>query len=151
MGLAYEYALERQENGWRLVRFPDFPEALTEGETEAEARANARDCLIAAIEGYMKAGRALPRPGSGRAHTDRAAVPSLVAAKMAVYEAMRMRGWSKTRLAKELGLSENSGTAAARPASQFAIAADRRGSGENERGTLHRLAEDAKPEGSRSR
>jgi antitoxin HicB len=108
MGLAYDYALERQANGWRLVRFSDFPEALTEGETEDEARANARDCLIAAIEGYMKAGRALPRPGGERARTERVAVPSLVAAKMAVYEAMRMKGWSKTRLAKELGLSENS-------------------------------------------
>jgi antitoxin HicB len=108
MGLAYDYTLERQDNGWLLVRFSDFPEALTEGETEEEARANARDCLIAAIEGYMKAGRALPRPGGGRSSADRAAVPSLVAAKMAVYEAMRMKGWSKTRLAKELGLSDNS-------------------------------------------
>lgn len=108
MGLAYDYALEPQENGWLLVRFSDFSEALTEGETEAEARANACDCLIVAIEGYMKAGRALPRPANGRGGANRAAVPSLVAAKMAVYEAMRMKGWSKTRLAKELGLSENS-------------------------------------------
>jgi predicted RNase H-like HicB family nuclease len=63
MALAYRYKLERQENGWWLVRFSGVPEALTEGETEAEARRNALDCVIAALEGYMKAGKALPRRG----------------------------------------------------------------------------------------
>ena len=55
IALGYRYTLEPQENGWWLVRFPEIPEALTEGETEEEARANAADC-----EGYMKAGRPLP-------------------------------------------------------------------------------------------
>ena len=32
----------------------------------------------------------------------------MVTAKLAVYETMRKRGWSKTRLAKELGVPENS-------------------------------------------
>jgi hypothetical protein len=35
-------------------------------------------------------------------------LPSLVTAKLAVYETMRKRGWSKLRLAKELGMPENS-------------------------------------------
>src|ERR1700758_3998251 len=61
MAFGYRYALERQENGWWLVRFPGIPEALTEGETEEEARLCALDCLIAALEGYTKAGRPLPR------------------------------------------------------------------------------------------
>jgi predicted RNase H-like HicB family nuclease len=60
MALGYRYKLERQENGWWLVRFPDIPEALTEGETEEEARVNAVDCVIAALDGYVKAGRSLP-------------------------------------------------------------------------------------------
>ena len=54
--------LERQDNGWWLVRFADIPEALTEGETKDEALENAQDCLIAALEGYIKAGRYIPRP-----------------------------------------------------------------------------------------
>jgi antitoxin HicB len=61
MAFGYRYELERQENGWWLVRFPEIPEALTEGETEEEARANAVDCVIVALEGYVKAGRRLPR------------------------------------------------------------------------------------------
>jgi antitoxin HicB len=108
MAFGYRYTLQRQENGWWLVRFPGIPEALTEGETEAEARANARDCVIAALEGYMKAGRPLPREGAGRSRADRVILPSLVTAKLAVYETMRARGWSKVKLAKELDMPENS-------------------------------------------
>jgi antitoxin HicB len=108
MAVGYEYTLERQENGWWLVRFPRVPEALTEGETEEEARTNAIDCVITALEGYMKAGRPIPRPSAPSSGRDRAVLPSLVTAKLAVYETMRNRGWSKTRLAKELGVPENS-------------------------------------------
>ncbi|MGA7195999.1 MAG: type II toxin-antitoxin system HicB family antitoxin [Roseiarcus sp.] len=108
MAFGYRYTLERQENGWWLVRFPGIPEALTEGETKEEARANALDSVIEALEGYMKAGKPMPREGAGHSGPERAVLPSLVTAKLAVYETMRSRGWSKVRLAKELGLSENS-------------------------------------------
>ena len=109
MAFGYRYTLERQENGWWLVRFPGIPEALTEGETEEQARANARDCVISALEGYMKAGKPLPRDGAGHSgRPERAVLPSLVTAKLAVYETMRTHGWSKVKLAKELGMSENS-------------------------------------------
>ena len=108
MAFGYRYTLKRQENGWWLVRFPGIPEALTEGETEEEARASALDCATTALEGYMKAGKPLPRKGAGHSGPDRAVLPSLVTAKLAVYETMRARGWSKVKLAKELGMSENS-------------------------------------------
>ena len=108
MAVGYEYTLEREENGWWLVRFPRIPEALTEGETEEEARTSAIDCVITALEGYMKAGRAIPRPPTPSPGRHRVVLPSLVTAKLAVYETMRKRGWSKTRLAKELGVPENS-------------------------------------------
>ena len=108
MAFGYRYILERQNNGWWLVRFPGIPQALTEGETKEEARANARDCVITALEGYMKASRPLPRVGAGHSGSDRAVLPSLVTAKLAVYETMRARRWSKVKLAKELGMSENS-------------------------------------------
>ena len=108
MAFGYRYTLERQANGWWLVRFPAIPEALSEGETEEAARANASDCVIAALEGYIKAGRPMPREGAGHFGPDRAVLPSLVTAKLAVYETMRSRGWSKVRLARELDVPENS-------------------------------------------
>jgi antitoxin HicB len=108
MAVGYEYVLERQENGWWLVRFPKIPEALTEGEIEEEARTNAIDCVITVLEGYVKAGRPIPRPSALGPGRDRAVLPSLVTAKLVVYETMRKLGWSKTRLARELGVPENS-------------------------------------------
>lgn len=108
MAFGYRYTLERQDNGWWLVRFPGIPEALTEGETEDEARTNALDCVIAALEGYMKDGRPLPRHGAAHSGPNRAVLPSLVTAKLAVYETMRSRGWSKAKLARALGMPENS-------------------------------------------
>ena len=78
MAFGYRYTLKRQDNGWWLVRFPGIPEALTEGETKEEARANALDCVIAALEGYMKAGRPLSRAGAVHSGPYRTAPPSLV-------------------------------------------------------------------------
>ncbi len=108
MAFGYHYTLHRQKNGWWLVRFPGIPQALTEGETKEEARANALDCVIAALEGYMKQGSPLPRDGARHSGADRVVLPSLVTAKLAVYETLRARGWSKLKLAKELGMPENS-------------------------------------------
>jgi antitoxin HicB len=105
VAFGYPYKLERQSNGWWLVRFPDVPEALTEGETKEEAFENAKDCLIAALEGYVKAGRSIPRPPQGG---DRIVLPSLVTAKLAVYVNMQKQNWSRTRLAQALGMPENS-------------------------------------------
>jgi hypothetical protein len=41
------------DGAWQ-VRFPDVPEALTEGDTEAEAHALATDVLLAALGGLVK-------------------------------------------------------------------------------------------------
>ena len=105
VAFGYPYKLERQSNGWWLVRFPDIPEALTEGKTTEDAFENAKDCLITALEGYIKAGRAIPRPPF---KGDRIILPSLVTAKLAVYVNMQKHGWSKVKLAGKLGMPENS-------------------------------------------
>ena len=119
MAFGYRYTLERQENGWWLVRFPGIPEALTEGETQDEARANAVDCVIAAIEGYMKAGRPLPRGGAAHTGRDRAVLPSLVTAKLAVYETMRAR-LVEAQAREAARHAREHGAPAARPTSQLA-------------------------------
>ena len=106
----YEFTvvIEKDEDGRFLAICPALQGCYTEGETEEEARTNAVDCVITAIEGYMKDDRPVPRPPAPGVGRDRAVLPSLVTAKLAVYETMRNRGWSKTRLAKELGVPENS-------------------------------------------
>lgn len=104
-GLVWPVELARQEDGAILVTFPDVPEALTEGETEAEAMVQAQDCLVAALGGYIGARRAIPRPSPARGRTT-VPLPALAAAKIALYGAMRAQGVGNTALAVRLGLSE---------------------------------------------
>jgi antitoxin HicB len=44
------------------VRFPDLPEAITEGETLEEALANASEVLTLTLEGRIDEGMEIPRP-----------------------------------------------------------------------------------------
>ena len=104
-GLVWPVELARQEDGSILVTFPEVPEALTEGETEAEAMVQAQDCLVAALGGYIVARRALPWPSPAGGRTT-VPLPVLTAAKIALYGAMRTQGIGNTALAARLGLSE---------------------------------------------
>ena len=103
--LAYPVRLERDDQGVVLVSFPDIPEALTEGTTEGEALAEAQDCLIAALAGYIDDRRGIPRPSPGRGRP-LVALPALAAAKIALYRTMLERGLSNAALARQLGTME---------------------------------------------
>lgn len=103
--LEWPAKLERQDDGSLLVSFPDIPEALTEGATESDALVQARDCLVAALGGYVAARRDIPPPSQRRGCAV-IALPALVAAKIALYDAMRAEGIGNTGLAERLGLSE---------------------------------------------
>ncbi len=103
--MAWPAELARQEDGSILVFFSDIPEALTEGGNESEALAQARDCLIAALGGYIGARRDIPKPSAARGRP-MIALPALAAAKIALYNAMRADGIGNTALATRLGVSE---------------------------------------------
>jgi antitoxin HicB len=106
MTRALSYAFEPEDSGGVLLQFVDVPEAHTACATEAAAAEQALDCLIAALGGYIKLGRKIPRPSP--AHGCPVAIlPPLVAAKLMLYEAMRAQGITRTELARQLGLQEN--------------------------------------------
>jgi antitoxin HicB len=106
MAHAFPYRLEPQPGGV-LVQFVDVPEAHTFGPTEADAGGdNALDCLIAALGGYIRLGREIPKPSPARGRPV-VVLPPLVAAKLALYEAMRAQRITRTELARQLGLQEN--------------------------------------------
>ena len=102
---AWPVDLQRQDDGAILVSFPDIPEALTEETAEADALAQARDCLIAALGSYVGARRPIPRPSPARGRAT-VALPVLMAAKIALYGAMRAQSIGNTALAARLGLTE---------------------------------------------
>ena len=88
------------------MRFPDLPEALTEGDDEADALAQAADCLAEAIAGRMDDREDIPlpsRPGRGRHPV---ILDALLAVKAALYLAMRRHAVGNARLARDIGVDE---------------------------------------------
>lgn len=103
---AFPAHIERDEDGFFLVTFPDVPEAGTDGETEVEALTEAVDCLIAALGGYINDRRDIPRPSRPKRGQPVVAPPPLVSAKLALYQAMREAGITRVALGERLGVSE---------------------------------------------
>ena len=104
MRFVYPYSVYQNDNGAWQVRFPDVPEALTEGDTEAEAHALATDALVAALGGLAKLKRDLPAPSASGEHF--VVVPALQSAKLALCQAMREAGLNNVTLAAKLGRHE---------------------------------------------
>lgn len=105
MRYAYPYdAVPQPEGGW-TVTFPDVPEAITQGDTAEEVAAMAEDALVTALSFYTDSGQALPSPSP--AHNRKLAiVPPLVAAKLALHDAMLAAGMSNVVLGRRLGLED---------------------------------------------
>jgi antitoxin HicB len=80
------------------------PEALTQGESEAEVLVRAVDALETALEMYMAEGDALPIPSKAR-RRQRTVTPSALAVlKLSIYSAMMSDKVRKTELARRLGM-----------------------------------------------
>lgn len=105
MRYAYPYDLTPQPEGGFTVTFPDIPEAITQGDTEEEAAAMAEDALVTALSFYADAAQPLPRPSTPKGRP-LAYVPPLVAAKLALHDAMAAAGVSNVALARLLGTDE---------------------------------------------
>jgi len=58
----YPVTLKRDQKAGSSPRLKDIPEAITQGETEAEALAAARDALETALDFYFEDNRAVPLP-----------------------------------------------------------------------------------------
>jgi len=102
----YPVELEPEPDGSAVnLSFPDVRGARTWGDDEAEALSLAEDCLIAALGGYVELDHAIPKPSPARGRPT-VSLPPLVAAKLALYEAMRAQGVSREDLAARLGMAE---------------------------------------------
>src|SRR5271154_4661144 len=105
MHYAYPYQLLPQPEGGFTVTFQDVPEAITQGDNDKEAAAMAEDALVPALSFYTDHPEQLPppSPADGR---PLAYVPPLVAAKLALHDAMIAAGVSNVALAQQLGTDE---------------------------------------------
>jgi antitoxin HicB len=95
------------ENGDIVVTFPDVPEAITFGNSQADALRHASDALDAALSFYIDAGKDLPvpsRPRGRRVHL--VGVSALSDAKLQLYTAVRASGVRKSELARRMGIAK---------------------------------------------
>ena len=100
--LTYPVILREDDNKTYLVRFPDFPEAITYGDTKDEALERAVDALATAIDAYIADRRDIPEPSTPKAKQPSVTLPLLMGTKVALYQSMRTQGVGKAELARRL-------------------------------------------------
>lgn len=115
MMYAYPCQLTADEDGGYVATFPDVPEAITGGSDRAESLAMAEDALATALAGYVHAKWDIPSPSEAAGGQVPVPVPTIVAAKLALYTAMRSQGVTKVELARRLGVSEAAARKLANP------------------------------------
>ncbi len=106
MDYIFAASIEPDPDGGFLVTFPDVPEAITCGDTVAEARIAGSEALGLALRGIAAMGRSLPRPQAEGQELVPIAVAPDTALKLAVVEAFAQSGLSKRELARRLGKAE---------------------------------------------
>lgn len=96
---------DREEGAGFVVTFPDVPAAITGARTRKESLVLAEDALVAALSVYVARRDDLPTPSPVADGQYSIAVPPLVAAKLALYTAMREQRLTDAALADRLELS----------------------------------------------
>ena len=104
---SYPAEIERDEDGRFVVVFPDFGWGATDGATQEEALAEARDLLREIIATVIREGGALPDPSKAGKGRPLIVPPVQIALKAALYEAWREAGISQRRLARDLDVAES--------------------------------------------
>jgi antitoxin HicB len=100
----YEWpAILEREGDAVLVRFPDIPEAITNGYSEREALEYALDVLTVVLAEYIRRRRPLPVPSKPRRGMRMIRLPALQQSKLALYAALQESGISKAELSRRLG------------------------------------------------
>lgn len=107
MQFIFAARFQPEEDGGFLVTFPDVPEAISQGDDLADARASAADALAVALRGRLADGRPFPEPAARGADLVDIPVDAETALKVAMIQAFGQAGISKSELARRLGKVES--------------------------------------------
>lgn len=101
--MRYPLTLTPDQNGTIIAQAVDAPGALTVGRDEADAVAQAVDALVTLFAYLMTEGETIPPPSRPKRGQACAVLPPMVAAKLAIYQAMHAAGLTQSALAERLG------------------------------------------------
>lgn len=102
----YPAILTPEEEGGFTVGFIDLSEAVTQGEDVEDALKEAADCLEEAIANRIVMGLEIPKPTRIKKGCYPVLLPAQMAAKAALYIALREANISKMELARRLHCDE---------------------------------------------
>jgi len=93
------------ENGGFVVTFQDIPEAITQGDTRAEALKMAQEALEAALEFYVEDKRQVPVPSARSDGQEVIELPASLSAKVLLLNEMLSQNVRPADLARRLSVT----------------------------------------------
>jgi antitoxin HicB len=94
---------EPASEGGFVVTFRDIPEAITQGDSEAEAMEMAEDVLVSAMDFYFEDRRPVPLPSAAVDGEHLVELPASVSAKVLLLNELVAAGISNVELARRMG------------------------------------------------
>lgn len=101
--MRYPATFKAAPEGGFVVTFRDIPEAVTQGEDEADAVEMAMDALVTAMDFYFEDRRRVPAPSSPKKGERLIPLQPSVAAKVLLLNEMLALGMSQAELARRMG------------------------------------------------
>lgn len=98
----YPARFEAAPEGGFVVTFRDIPEAITQGETEADAMEMAADALLTTMDFYFEDRRPVPPPSTPRKGEILISLPTSAWAKVLLLNEMLTQGVTPAELARRL-------------------------------------------------
>ena len=99
---AYPVAFTRDSNGTVIAEIPDIPGAMTVGKDRAQALERIQDAMVVMLSGLMAQAEPIPPPSTQKKGQIAVPLPPMVAAKLAIYQAMWANGLTQSDLARRL-------------------------------------------------
>lgn len=91
------------DTGGYVVTFRDIPEAITQGDDEADALFMAKDALISAMDFYFEGKRPVPLPSQAEQGERMISLPASVAVKILLLNEMIKQKIGPSDLARRMG------------------------------------------------
>ncbi|MGD0736328.1 MAG: type II toxin-antitoxin system HicB family antitoxin [Terracidiphilus sp.] len=103
--MRYPANFKAAEEGGFIVTFPDFPEAITQGENVEDALIHAGDVLESALDYYIEDGLPIPVPSKPKRGQHLVALPASYTAKILLLQEMAAQKVRPAELARRLDVT----------------------------------------------